>query len=212
MIKSQQHRDVVDFFWEWQQRAMQRQRNPVADLALDKCEELFQCCDWKGFAYWHAIYCRERFEPIGSPLTQTHVVDNYAEGQMSDASFKRRMIVFAICALMAFFALVGAVLDMMAPSGPLNFHLHWGVGSEVVIHSRLVLIGSAELAAIVLYLFVRTLSRRPTKKVASQREFSAVFSKLHFPFIVRAYGKPTVQPGTSPRETIPRDVHKGEND
>jgi hypothetical protein len=194
VIESRQYRDVINFFWERQQRGIQRQHNPIADLALDKCEEMFQRGDWRQFAYWHAIYNRERHNSVGYPLAQTHVSANASEDQMSDASFTRRMFVFATCAFMVFFVLVAALLDMRSPSGPLNFHLHWGIGSEVVIHSRLVLIGSAELAAVIVYLSVRTMSRRPAKAVVSHRRFLGILSTLHFPFIVRADDKPNRVP------------------
>jgi hypothetical protein len=52
--------DVIADFWEWYNRRSERQDNGVADLALDKCEEAFQRCDWKGFGYWYRVYRRER--------------------------------------------------------------------------------------------------------------------------------------------------------
>jgi hypothetical protein len=52
--------DVIDFFWEWQGR--HKKSSPMAELALDKCEEAFLRRDWKGFSYWHPIYCRSRTE------------------------------------------------------------------------------------------------------------------------------------------------------
>ena len=52
--------DVIRDFWQWYDRRSQRQNNGVADLALDKCEETFQRCDWHGFGYWYEVYCRER--------------------------------------------------------------------------------------------------------------------------------------------------------
>ena len=50
---------IVDF-WEWYERQLGRERNPVASLALDKCEETFRRCEWDRFGYWYAIYRRER--------------------------------------------------------------------------------------------------------------------------------------------------------
>ena len=52
--------DVIDFFWEWQRRQTVARSDGIANYALDRCEEAFQRCDWKEFARWHAIYCRER--------------------------------------------------------------------------------------------------------------------------------------------------------
>jgi hypothetical protein len=52
--------DVIEDFWKWYDRGARRHDNGVADLALEKCEETFQRCDWKGFGYWHRVYCRER--------------------------------------------------------------------------------------------------------------------------------------------------------
>ena len=61
MIERSRSRDVIDFFWEWQKRqAALRHNTTVAELALNKCEETFLCCDWDGFGYWHNVYCRER--------------------------------------------------------------------------------------------------------------------------------------------------------
>jgi hypothetical protein len=52
--------DVIQDFWQWYNRRAQRQNSGVAKLALDKCEETFQRCDWNGFGYWYEVYCRER--------------------------------------------------------------------------------------------------------------------------------------------------------
>jgi hypothetical protein len=52
--------DVITNFWEWYQRRQAREHDPVARLALDKCEETFRECDWNSFGYWYAIYLRER--------------------------------------------------------------------------------------------------------------------------------------------------------
>lgn len=60
MIGRKHSHDVIDFFWERQKRLVPRQRNTIAELALDKCEEMFRCCDWDGFGRWYGIYRRER--------------------------------------------------------------------------------------------------------------------------------------------------------
>jgi hypothetical protein len=36
-----------------------RQSNPLANYALDKCEETFRKCEWNGFGRWYEIYLRE---------------------------------------------------------------------------------------------------------------------------------------------------------
>ena len=54
--------DVIDFFWERQRRYKEPRSNAIAELALDKCEEMFARRDWKGFGYWHSIYYRARTE------------------------------------------------------------------------------------------------------------------------------------------------------
>ena len=63
--------DVIKDFWEWHNRRAQRQNNGVADLALDKCEETFQRCDWHGFGYWYGVYCRERGRPPSNKSRNT---------------------------------------------------------------------------------------------------------------------------------------------
>jgi hypothetical protein len=52
--------DVVDFFWEWQRRHRDSRTSALAELALDKCEEMLMWGKWDGFGYWHAVYLRER--------------------------------------------------------------------------------------------------------------------------------------------------------
>lgn len=32
----------------------------LREYALDKCVQMYQGGNWEGFAYWHAIYLRER--------------------------------------------------------------------------------------------------------------------------------------------------------
>jgi hypothetical protein len=52
--------DAIDIPWERRRRQRSRQSGSIAELALDMCEEMFQQRNWKEFARWHAIYCRER--------------------------------------------------------------------------------------------------------------------------------------------------------
>jgi hypothetical protein len=52
--------DAIDFLSEWQRRQKNRKSEPIAELALDMCEEMFQQRNWEGFAHWHAIYCSAR--------------------------------------------------------------------------------------------------------------------------------------------------------
>jgi hypothetical protein len=52
--------DVITDFWEWYQRRHAQEHDPIANLALDKCEETFGRGDWDSFGYWYAIYLRER--------------------------------------------------------------------------------------------------------------------------------------------------------
>jgi hypothetical protein len=52
--------DVIADFWEWYQRRQAREHDPIARLALDKCEESFRESQWDSFGYWYAIYLRER--------------------------------------------------------------------------------------------------------------------------------------------------------
>jgi hypothetical protein len=60
MIEKSRGYDPVADFWAWYQRRHERQHRVLVDLALDKCEEAMEFCDWDGFAYWHRIYMRER--------------------------------------------------------------------------------------------------------------------------------------------------------
>lgn len=53
-------KDVIVDFWEWYQNRNARYYNPVAEHALDKCEEMLQRRQWESFGYWHRIYLRER--------------------------------------------------------------------------------------------------------------------------------------------------------
>ena len=58
--------DVIVDFWEWYQRREASRRNPLANYALDKCEETFRKCEWNSFGYWYAIYLRERPKSLSS--------------------------------------------------------------------------------------------------------------------------------------------------
>jgi hypothetical protein len=60
MAKDQNGYDIVVDFWNWYQQRNTRYHNPLAEYALDKCEEMLQRRQWKGFGYWHSIYLRER--------------------------------------------------------------------------------------------------------------------------------------------------------
>jgi hypothetical protein len=65
--------DVIIDFWEWYRRRQERQSGPLANYALDKCEEAFGRCEWTNFGRWHAIYLRERrkaFERKTNPRRQ----------------------------------------------------------------------------------------------------------------------------------------------
>jgi hypothetical protein len=54
------HSNVIIGFGEWRQRRNERRHDPLANHALDKCEEAFKKREWRNFGYWHAIYMRER--------------------------------------------------------------------------------------------------------------------------------------------------------
>jgi hypothetical protein len=59
MAEDGRNYDVVVDFWDWYRRREER-LNPLANYALDQCEETFRKCDWGSFAYWYEIYSRER--------------------------------------------------------------------------------------------------------------------------------------------------------
>ena len=59
MTKDTLGSDVVVDFWTWYRRR-EAHRSPLANYALDKCEEAFRKCQWNSFSYWYAIYRRER--------------------------------------------------------------------------------------------------------------------------------------------------------
>ena len=56
---SRDYNVIVDF-WEWYRHREERPSGPLANYALDKCEETFRRCEWAGFGRWYAIYLRER--------------------------------------------------------------------------------------------------------------------------------------------------------
>jgi hypothetical protein len=58
-MKKTDRSDLIVDFWQWYRRRQEQQYNPLASLALDKCEEAFARCDWNSFGYWHTIYLRE---------------------------------------------------------------------------------------------------------------------------------------------------------
>jgi hypothetical protein len=68
MIEKAHDYDVIVDFWEWYRRREARRQNPLASYALDKCEDAFLWRDWNSFAYWHAIYLRERPKSPSSPV------------------------------------------------------------------------------------------------------------------------------------------------
>ena len=66
--------DVITDFWKWYERRYSRQHGPIADLALDNCEDAFGKCEWSKFGYWYEIYRRER--PRTPSLPQRHNKDS----------------------------------------------------------------------------------------------------------------------------------------
>ena len=60
MTESERCPNVVANFWKWYQRRQEREPNPLARYALDKCEETFKRSEWDRFGYWFSIYRRER--------------------------------------------------------------------------------------------------------------------------------------------------------
>lgn len=52
--------NVIDFLAARRRRRRRIQGSSVRDYALDKCVEMYKHSDWRGFAYWHAVYLRER--------------------------------------------------------------------------------------------------------------------------------------------------------
>lgn len=55
-----QQDNVIDFRHELRRRSKRARARPLREHALDKCEEMFIRRDWNGFAYWLAIFRRER--------------------------------------------------------------------------------------------------------------------------------------------------------
>jgi hypothetical protein len=66
MTKDHRNYNVIVDFWKWYQRREARNYNPLADHALDKCEEMFRRCQWDSFGYCHRIYLRERLKARNS--------------------------------------------------------------------------------------------------------------------------------------------------
>jgi hypothetical protein len=60
MFEKSRDYDVIADFWVWYQRRQERQRDPLANHALDKCEQALIRREWDRFEYWHTIYLRER--------------------------------------------------------------------------------------------------------------------------------------------------------
>jgi hypothetical protein len=60
MFEKSRDYNVIADFWVWYQRRQERQRGPLANHALAKCEEALIRCEWDSFGYWHTIYLRER--------------------------------------------------------------------------------------------------------------------------------------------------------
>jgi hypothetical protein len=52
--------DVVVSLDLHRRRHRQIQTSPLAEHALDQCEEAFRRSDWQKFGYWHAVFVRER--------------------------------------------------------------------------------------------------------------------------------------------------------
>jgi len=60
MVQARSDHDVIVQFWEWYEHRHGPARKPIANLALDKCEEAMLGRDWRAFAYWHSVFVRER--------------------------------------------------------------------------------------------------------------------------------------------------------
>jgi hypothetical protein len=71
MHEATRRADIIDFFWERRRRERNRDSDSIAELALDKCEAMFQQRNWREFAHWHAIYCLAR-----SASQRAHCCDN----------------------------------------------------------------------------------------------------------------------------------------
>jgi hypothetical protein len=70
MNKTPKDYDVIVDFWEWYGRRKARHTSALASLALDRCEQAIQRCQWDNFGYWHAIYIRERQKAQAAPPTK----------------------------------------------------------------------------------------------------------------------------------------------
>ena len=52
--------DVIDLLSESQRRTIPSSTSALAELALEKCEEMLMRGNWDRFGYWHAVYMSER--------------------------------------------------------------------------------------------------------------------------------------------------------
>lgn len=55
MVEPSRDYNVIADFWEWYRRRQERQSGPLANYALDKCEEFFGRREWTNFDRWYAI-------------------------------------------------------------------------------------------------------------------------------------------------------------
>lgn len=60
MMEQSRGWNVIVDFWEWHERRQQREKSPLANYALDRCDETFRHGDWDRFGYWFSIYRKER--------------------------------------------------------------------------------------------------------------------------------------------------------
>jgi hypothetical protein len=79
MREELRHHDVIADFWDWYQLRHERDHGPLARHALDQCEETFQRCEWDKFAYWYAIYLRERPK---SPSSRVRHASDQTDGKV----------------------------------------------------------------------------------------------------------------------------------
>ena len=59
---------VIDFVAVRRRRRRRMPGGWLRDHALEKCVEMYDRSDWQGFAYWHAVYLRERRRLGGAEL------------------------------------------------------------------------------------------------------------------------------------------------
>jgi hypothetical protein len=52
--------NVIDFLAARRCRRKPMQDGSLRVHPLNKCVEMYEHSDWQGFAYWHAVYLRER--------------------------------------------------------------------------------------------------------------------------------------------------------